>query len=99
MERRSEKWSFPEFLNLFRLRDDNFVSRLCSVSLFVIGLVLITSMFAKHPLLGVLLLAVPGVIFLLAGSPVRILMVVFSLQLVFTVFQLRDLVQSEKQYR
>ena len=88
-KRRSEKWSSPEFLNFSGLRDDDFVSRLCSVSLFVIGLVLMASMFSQHLLLGVLLLAVPAVIFLLAGSPVRILMVVFSLQLVFTVFQLR----------
>ncbi len=85
---RSKKWNFPEFLNFSGLRDDEFVSRFCSVSLFVIGLVLITSMFSKHLLLGVLLLTVPAAIFLLAGSPVRILMVIFSLQLVFTVFQL-----------
>lgn len=42
-----------------------------------------------HLAIGILLLTVPGILFLLAGSPVRILILAFSLQIVFTIGQLR----------
>lgn len=45
-------------------------------------------MVTKHYLIGVLVLGVPGILFLLAGSPVRILMSVFALQIILTITQL-----------
>ncbi len=45
-------------------------------------------MVTEHLMIGILLLAVPGILFLLAGSPVRILLVIFSLQIVLTLAQL-----------
>lgn len=49
-------------------------------------------MAADHYLIGVLLLAVPGMLFLLVGSPVRILLVVFAMQIVLTISQLNILI-------
>lgn len=43
-------------------------------------------------MIGVLLLAVPGILFLLTGSPVRVLMLIFSLQIVLTLTQLSTVV-------
>lgn len=48
-------------------------------------------MITDHLLIGILLLTVPGILFLLAGSPVRVLMLVFSLHIVFTIGQLRTM--------
>jgi len=45
-------------------------------------------MVTEHYMIGVLLLGVPCILFLLAGSPVRVLMVVFALQIILTVTQL-----------
>ena len=45
-------------------------------------------MITDHFFMGVLLLAAPGIMFLLAGSPVRVLMLTFALQIVFTLTQL-----------
>ncbi len=45
-------------------------------------------MVTKHYMIGVLLLGVPCILFLLAGSPVRVLMSVFALQIIFTIAQL-----------
>ncbi len=46
-------------------------------------------MITDHLLTGVLLLTVPGILFLLAGSPVRVLILVFSMHIVFTIGQLK----------
>ncbi|MEN8208010.1 MAG: O-antigen ligase family protein [Candidatus Fermentibacteria bacterium] len=70
------------------LSDNNKVSRITLISLIIIGIVLIVSMFTDHLLIGVLLLGVPGVMFLLAGSPVRVLMAAFAMQIILTLTQL-----------
>lgn len=48
-------------------------------------------MITDHLVIGILLLTVPGILFLLAGSPVRILILVFSLHIVLTIGQLRTM--------
>ncbi len=70
------------------MSDDDKLVRITLISLIFIGIVLIASMVTEHLLIGILLLAVPGILFLLAGSPVRILMMVFALQIVLTLAQL-----------
>jgi uncharacterized membrane protein YjjB (DUF3815 family) len=64
------------------------LARITSICLILIGAVFIISIAADHYLIGVLLLAVPGILFLIMGSPVRILMMVFALQIVLTITQL-----------
>lgn len=54
----------------------------------MICLVLLVAMFMKHFIAAAALLAVPGILFLLVGAPVRVLMTVFAIQIVFTVTQL-----------
>ncbi len=54
----------------------------------MIALVLTIAMASRHFLIGAALLGVPALLFLLMGSPVRILMAVFSLQIVLTATQL-----------
>lgn len=46
-------------------------------------------MVTKHYMIGALLLGVPGILFLLAGSPVRVLMSVLAIQIILTITQLR----------
>ncbi len=70
------------------LSDDDKLARITLISLIIIGVVLIVSMVTQHLLIGILLLAVPGILFLLAGSPVRVLMMAFALQIVLTLAQL-----------
>jgi len=71
------------------MSDDDKLARITLISLITIGIVLIISMVTQHILIGILLLAVPGILFLLAGSPVRILMMTFALQIVLTLAQLQ----------
>lgn len=54
----------------------------------VIALVLTIAMVSKHFLIGAALLGVPAVLFLLLGSPMRLLMAIFSLQIILTITQL-----------
>ena len=70
------------------LSDDAKVSGITLISLIIIGIVLIVSMITDHLFMGVLLLAVPGIMFLLAGSPVRVLMVTFAVQIILTLTEL-----------
>ncbi len=70
------------------MSDDEKLARITLISLIIIGIVLIVSMVTQHLLVGILLLAVPGILFLLAGSPVRVLMMAFALQIVLTLAQL-----------
>lgn len=70
------------------MSDDEKLARITLISLIIIGIVLIVSMVTHHLLIGILLLAVPGILFLLAGSPVRVLMMAFALQIVLTLAQL-----------
>ena len=70
------------------MSDDDKLSRITLISIIIIGIVLIVSMVTQHLLMGIMLLAVPGILFLLAGSPVRILMMTFALQIVLTLAQL-----------
>ena len=72
------------------LSDNDKLARITLISLIVIGSVLIVSMVTDHILIGILLLAVPGILFLLAGSPVRVLMMAFALQIVLTLTQLES---------
>ncbi|MFO8182824.1 MAG: O-antigen ligase family protein [Candidatus Aegiribacteria sp.] len=58
------------------------------MGLVLIGVILLVAMAAEKFTLGVLLLGVPGILFLLAGSPVRVLMAIFALQIVLTLTQL-----------
>jgi len=75
-------------LDFSGLSDDDKLARITSMSFILIGFVLVASIAADHYLIGVLLFAVPGILFLLAGSPVRILMMVFALQILLTFAQL-----------
>lgn len=59
-----------------------------SLGLLIIGLVLIASMIYGRFLIGTMVLAVPGILFLMVGSPVRILAVIFGLQIILTIVQL-----------
>jgi hypothetical protein len=70
------------------LNDEERLSRIFSFGLILTGIVITVSMVTEHLMIGVLLLAVPGILFLLAGSPIRILMVVFALQIVLSLAQL-----------
>ena len=54
----------------------------------MIGAALIIAMLSDRFMLVALLLALPGVLFLLAGSPLRVLSVIIGLQIVLTVTQL-----------
>ncbi len=76
------------FLDLSGLSDDDKLARITSISFILIGFVLVASIAADHYLIAVLLFAVPGILFLLAGSPSRVLMMVFALQILFTIAQL-----------
>lgn len=81
----------PGILNLSGLSDDEKLARITSICLILIGVVLIVSMAADRYLIGVLMLAVPGMFFLLVGSPVRVLMMAFALQIVLSISQLNIL--------
>ena len=70
------------------MSDDDKLSRITLISIIIIGIVLIVSMVTQHLLMGIMLLAVPGILFLLAGSPVRVLMMALALQIVLTLAQL-----------
>ncbi|NOQ22160.1 MAG: hypothetical protein GQ565_05880 [Candidatus Aegiribacteria sp.] len=70
------------------MKDEAGTSRIVSSGLILIGLVLTISMVTEHYMICVLLLGVPCILFLLAGSPVRVLMSVFALQIILTIAQL-----------
>lgn len=63
-------------------------SRIVTLGLVLIGVVLLLAMAVEKFMLGALLLGVPGILFLIAGSPVRVLIVIFALQIVLTLAQL-----------
>ncbi len=81
-------WAGYYLVDPSRLSDDDKLSRLILISLIFIGVVFIASIVTGHLLIGVLLLAVPGILFLITGSPVRVLMILFAIQIVLTLSQL-----------
>jgi len=54
-----------------------------TICFILIGLILAASIVSNNFLIGVALVGVPGILFLLAGSPIRVLMVVFAVQIIF----------------
>jgi len=62
-----------------------------TICFILIGLILAASIVSNNFLIGVALVGVPGILFLLAGSPIRVLMVVFAVQIIFSVSQLDTL--------
>jgi len=63
-------------------------SRITAAGLIFIGFVMITSMIYGKFLIGVAILVIPGILFLLAGSPIRVLSFIVGLQIVLTITQL-----------
>lgn len=57
-------------------------SRITVAELIIVGHVMITEMINGKFLIGVVILVVPGILFLLAGSPIRVLSVILGLQIV-----------------
>ena len=63
-------------------------SRITVLGLIIIGSVMITSMICGKSLIGIAILVVPGILFLLAGSPIRVLSITVGLQIILTITQL-----------
>lgn len=75
-------------MKLSGLNTPKLTSRITLSGFFIIGLVMIAGMINSRFLYGIILLAVPCILFLLAGSPIRVLLVVFALQIILTIAQL-----------
>ena len=78
-------------LNFIKLSESNsqkITSRITAAGLFIIGLVMIAGMINGKFLYGIIILTVPCILFLLAGSPIRVLAVIFGLQIILTIAQL-----------
>lgn len=72
------------------LQQERSNSKSASVLLLIIALILITAMITDNFFIGTLILLVPGVLCLIAASPVRILLLVFILHLLIPVGRLRQ---------
>ena len=64
------------------------LSRVCVAGLWLIGAILVLAMFKEKFALAVFLMAVPGVLYLVGGSPLRVLSMLFGLQIILTITQL-----------
>ncbi len=75
-------------MRLSGLNTQKLTSRITAAGLIIIGLVMITSMVYGKFFIGVAILVIPGILFLLAGSPIRVLSFIVGLQIILTVTQL-----------
>ena len=80
--------NIPGSLNLWGSNTQKPTSRITVAGLITIGFVMIISMILDKFLIGVAILAVPAILFLLAGSSIRVLAVIFGLQIILTITQL-----------
>ena len=64
------------------------LSRVCAAGLWLIGAILVLAMFKDKFTLAVVLLAVPGILYLVGGSPLRVLSMLFGIHIVLTITQL-----------
>ena len=63
-------------------------SRITAAGLIIIGFVMITAMIYGKFLIGIAILVIPGILFLLAGSPIRVLSLIVGMQIILTITQL-----------
>ncbi len=80
--------SIPDLMELSGSNTQKLTSRITAAGLIIIGLVMIASMIYGKFFIGVAILVIPGILFLLAGSPIRVFSFIVGLQIILTVTQL-----------
>ncbi len=80
--------NIPGSMELSGSNTQKLTSRITAVGLIIIGIVMIASMIYGKFFIGVAILVVPGILFLLAGSPIRVLSFIIGFQIILTITQL-----------